>query len=136
MGLANTNEQYNQNIIINSNPNSFFYRSAQHSGDLSMNFVDAIDNCETFYSDNSNTDWDIACNSDNFPNNSDICEKNAYCRNINEVKELNNNRDIYGASGQLYNDSSENYKKHMIKSINLTVGSAFLVYVIINKILK
>lgn len=136
MGLANTNEQYNQNIIMNHNPNSFFYRSAQHQGDLSMNFLDAIDDCDAFYSTNSGTDWQFKCNTNNFPNNSEICKKNAYCTNLNQAKELHDNRDIYGASGQLYNDSSENYKKDMIKSLNLTVGSAFLVYVIINKILQ
>lgn len=136
MGLANTNEQYNQNTIINHNPNSFFYRSAQHQEDLSMNFLDAKDHCDTFYSNNSNTNWENVCNSDNFPNNNEICKKNAYCTNLNQAKELHDNKDIYGASGQLYNDSSENYKKDMIKSINLTVGSSFLVYVIINKILQ
>jgi hypothetical protein len=101
-----------------------------------MNFVDAVDNCDTFYSENSGTNWEYKCSSDEFPNNVDICKKNAYCTNLNEAKQLHDNKDIYGASGQMYNDSSENYKKDMIRSINLTVGSSFLVYVIINKILQ
>jgi len=129
-------EAGNQNIIINYNPNSFFYTSAQAFGDLSYNTMDAINDCKTFFDDNENVNFKNDCKNDNFPINKDKCLKKASCENLIRASELYNKKNEYSSSGQLYLDNSQNYKKKMITSVNLTVGSVFLVYVIMNKVFQ
>lgn len=145
---AGTVEYNNQNVIINHNPNSFYYKSAQLNGDMSLNIVDIERQCsnikygldddgEDIIKDYKSVDWDeTACNSANFATNINSCQKVADCKNFYEVSELYNKNNAYSASGQLYLDNSEDYKKTIVQSINLSVGSLFLVYVIINKALE
>ncbi len=131
---AGTLEYNNQNIVFNHNPNSFFYRSAQHHGDLSMNFLDLEKECKKI--DYNNVDWEIKCNNNNFNTNKEDCLKIANCKNYYKVKKLYDKDNDYSASGQLYLDNGRDYKKSAIRSINLTVGSAFLIYIIIRKALE
>ncbi len=132
-----TLEHNNQNIILNHNPNSFFYTSAQTYNDMSNNSIAIENNCSVIGDSTwDDSTWDDKCNSTNFPDNSSDCLKVSNCKNYYETKELYGKRNNYSASGQLYLDNSQDYKKSMIDSINLTVSSAFLVYVIINKALE
>jgi len=135
-----TLEQNNQNIILNHNPNSFFYKSAQAYQDMSNNSIDIENNCSTIGNPtttwDNNTVWYNKCNDENFPVNSSDCLKVANCKNYYETKELYGNQNNYSASGQLYLDNTQDYKKSMIDSINFTVSSVFLVYVIIKKALE
>ena len=128
-------EQNNQNTILNHNPNSFFYKSAQAYQDMSNNSIDIENNCSDIGDTtwDNNTVWNDKCNDKNFPGNSSDCLKVANCKNYYETKELYGNKNNYSASGQLYLDNRQDYKKSMIDSINFTVSSAFLVYVIIKK---
>jgi len=135
---STTLEHNNQNIIINHNPNSFFYTSAQTYNDMSNNSIAIENNCSTIGDTtwNDNTTWDDKCSSTNFTDNSSECLKVSNYKNYYETKELYGKKNNYSASGPLYLDNSQDYKKSMITSINLTVSSAFLVYVIINKALE
>ena len=129
-------EPGNQNILINYNPNSFYYASAQAYGDLSYNTVDAINECNAFFTDNEDVNFIDICNDDNFATNKEKCLKKANCENLIRASELYNKRNEYSSSGQLYLDNSHNYRKKMVTSVNLTVGSVFLVYVIMNKVFQ
>jgi len=131
MPSAGTLEYNNQNIVFNHNPNSFFYKSAQHNDELPSE-INALEiECNGLnYND---IGWDTSCNNTNFNTNNDNCIKVANCKNYSKVKNLYDKDNDYSASGQLYLDNGKDFKKSAITSINLSVGSAFLVYVIIRK---
>jgi len=86
--------------------------------------------------DYNNDDWENKCNKTNFNTNKEDCIKIANCKNYHKVKKLYDKDNDYSASGQLYLDNGRDYKKSAIRSINLTVGSAFLIYIIIRKALE
>lgn len=131
MPSAGTLEYNNQNIVFNHNPNSFFYKSAQHNDELPSELIELEKTCNDInYND---TKWEEDCNDTNFNTNKDDCVKVANCKNYSKVTQLYDKDNNYSASGQLYLDNGKDYKKSAIKSINLTVGSCFLVYVIIIK---
>lgn len=131
---AGTLEYNNQNIVFNHNPNSFFYKSAQHNDELPRDLLQLEKDCETmdYLSDN----WETKCSNDNFNQNKEECIKVANCKNYSKVKKLYNKDNDYSASGQLYLDNGKDYKKTAINSINLTVGSVFLFYIFIRKALE
>lgn len=131
---AGTLEYNNQNIVFNHNPNSFFYKSAQHNDELPRDLLQLEKDCEAmdYLSDN----WETKCSNDNFNQNKEECIKVANCKNYSKVKKLYNKDNDYSASGQLYLDNGKDYKKTAINSINLTVGSVFLIYIFIRKALE
>ena len=129
-----TLEYNNQNIVFNHNPNSFFYKTAQHNDELPKDLLQLEKDCKD--KDYDNDDWENKCNDTNFNTNKDDCIKIANCKNYHKVKKLYNKDNDYSASGQLYLDNGRDYKKSAIRSINLTVGSAFLIYIIIRKALE
>ena len=132
MPSAGTLEYNNQNIIFNHNPNSFFYKSAQHNGELPTNNTILEDECNDIDFSNNNY-WDNKCSSANFLSNKNDCIKVANCKNYTKTQTLYKKNDDYSTSGQLYLDNGKDYKKSAITSINLTVGSCFLIYVITRK---
>jgi hypothetical protein len=129
-----TLEYNNQNIVFNHNPNSFFYKSAQHNNELPSDLLELEKECKK--NDYNNVKWDTKCNETNFNRNKKDCIKIANCKNYNKVKKLYDKDNNYSASGQLYLDNGRDYKKSAIRSINLTVGSVFLIYIIIRKALE
>lgn len=129
-----TLEYNNQNIVFNHNPNSFFYKSAQHNNELPSDLLELEKECKKI--DYNNVNWEVKCNESNFNTNKDDCIKIANCKNYNKVKKLYDKDNNYSASGQLYLDNGRDYKKSAIRSINLTVGSVFLIYIIIRKALE
>ena len=131
MPSAGTLEYNNQNIVFNHNPNSFFYKSAQHNDELPSEINALEKECDDL--DYDDVKWETDCDNTNFNTNKDNCVKVANCKNYSKVKNLYEKDNAYSASGQLYLDNGKDFKKSAITSINLTVGSAFLVYVIIRK---
>ncbi len=131
MPSAGTLEHNNQNIVFNHSPNSFFYKSAQHNDELPSEINSLEIECNGLnYNDSG---WDTSCNNTNFNTNNADCVKVANCKNYSKVKQLFEKDNDYSASGQLYLDNGKDFKKSAITSINLSVGSVFLVYVIIMK---
>jgi len=129
-----TLEYNNQNIVFNHNPNSFFFKTAQHNGEIPQDLLLLEKECQD--KDYNNDDWENKCNKTNFNTNKEDCIKIANCKNYHKVKKLYDKDNDYSASGQLYLDNGRDYKKSAIRSINLTVGSAFLIYIIIRKALE
>ena len=129
-----TLEYNNQNIVFNHNPNSFFFKTAQHNGEIPQDLLLLEKECQD--KDYNNDNWENKCNKTNFNTNKEDCIKIANCKNYHKVKKLYDKDNDYSASGQLYLDNGRDYKKSAIRSINLTVGSAFLIYIIIRKALE
>jgi hypothetical protein len=126
----NLKDEYNkQNIIFNHNPNSFFYMSAKKSNDMPSE-----NDCKNLDPHYNSNEWIEKCNSANFPTNHVDCMKIAYCKNYERVKELYGKRNDYSASGQMYIDKNEDYKREYTRLISLSTGILVFGYLTVSKI--
>lgn len=120
-----------QNIIFHHNPNSFFYMSALANDEMPSKL-----DCENINPNYESNEWIDKCNAIKFPENSETCKKVAFCKNFKRVEELYGKRNDYSATGQLYLDNNEEYKKTYNKLISLSAGIVFFTYLTVKKIFQ
>ena len=118
---------YNPNkLLIAYSPNDFFYANAAELG-----IMPTSDKCKEL--NPYDTNWDISCNAQNFPDVSGNCIDKELCKNKDYVDKLLSINKGSSSSDEKYYNIKEEYDTIFMNSINLGIGCLFLFGFIISK---
>ena len=117
--LSNTNMAMTKNILVEYNPNDFFYAVASNE-----NMMPDTDTCDKL--DVHDPAWDISCNRDNFTDNRNICIDRELCVNKENVDELMKIKNRHNGADEKYLNTNAEYSGVILNTINLGIGIILL----------
>jgi len=117
---------YNPNtVFVGYSPNDFFYSNA-----INVGIMPSDDTCVKLKPYDKN--WDVSCNSF-FVDVSYNCINKELCKNKDYVSKLLDINKTNASSDEKYYNSKEKYDRIFMNTINLAIGSLFLLKFIFSK---
>lgn len=118
--VSNTNIAMSKNVLVEYNPNDFFYAVADREKMMPNKNI-----CKNLDVQDDAT-WQNSCNENNFYDNREKCIDRELCvnkKNVEKIEKIKNNHN--GADEKYLNTTSE-YSGVILNTINLGIGIILL----------
>lgn len=117
--ISNTNIAMTKNVLVEYNPNDFFYAVADRE-----KMMPDENKCKDL-SIHDDT-WEKSCNKDNFYDNRDKCIDRELCINKENVDKIEKIKNNHNGADEKYSNTNSEYTGVILNTINLGIGIILL----------